>query len=900
MAYQSNGNQMYPKKKKGCCLFKILGLGCLGLVIGVVLLVVVGLFFDGGFDDPGMPGAKRIETSEVVKTTPQNSPGNPRFINVSFTQEEYRTSPAVSAKISRDETEAHFPDKGVKVHIDRYNLHNDEDMVNVQTLPVKQDPTFGHELHTYNFWMESGQDKFGTTVEVTLPIHNGLNALRNVLWHNLQSGEWEELYYTISEDGRSCTAYIDHFSEISTEEMTIDELREMGNKLVDIYGKGSVFEEYIQGDNRSTCPVGIVSTPQFASIARRSTASAKEVWEVLRQGGGVPGNAGLTESVDLFNSSVDYTSAAVTTASLLKWLPDCPSDILGTGLNVVGAIVLHLRVADMILRGVRPTKVIEENRWSWFSSTAGCLGQVASLVGERSLSTSCSCACLAVFACTTSYTIYETFVSEEAPFGQPSSIEDGAFQEYLRTPTTGALKKLGIKSDTPLTGTGQGWAEAIKAIFDENKGVLNSEQMSNRIIELYDTYINYFWEDLDPQERRNYWRAYVDRAATRWGYLDRPFIPSDQSEVNRLQEVLIKAGCIKWVERKYTASDPEGRGHFEGAPMTDEGYYAVVNDISFDSKTPQATVKDCKHRAMEALTQHTNKIIYRLLQDMFLYNILDAKRLFREEVLPLMNSTLYFYAVDKQLEKDESVNHSLYYGYNPVKEKNDSSAICKMEFSVASKTALFKANSYEAPYFCLFLHPTLHSPKLGKANVFHFLQFGAPDSVLVKPHQGSDLPTVGGKVNFKKHQGYQIPTAIEGVDERGWRVPVEFGDTVEASGLSRFDGIWIPMELKGKFKRDSWVMIFMYEKDKKRLVEFENRLELAQNDQLWYILKYYDYNEKTGVLTVDYTKNIERGLGVATFYLEGVDVLVMKNANGTFRFYRATEADFNGSYSLPV
>ena len=77
---------------------------------------------------------------------------------------------------------------------------------------------------------------------MTLPIHNGPGSLRNVLWLNEETGKWEEVFYTVADDGKSCTAYVDHFSLFSSEESTDD--REQFYYDVTKYLKGSVFVEY--------------------------------------------------------------------------------------------------------------------------------------------------------------------------------------------------------------------------------------------------------------------------------------------------------------------------------------------------------------------------------------------------------------------------------------------------------------------------------------------------------------------------------------------------------------------------------------------------------------------------------------------------------------------------------
>ena len=175
-------------KKGGCCLGRIL----IFLLIATGVFYILGEYFDIGggggggnvplkSDNPFLKDEYLSTPEKVIEPTPENSPGNPRFIDVSFTEEEIRNSPAAAGVINPDTAAVLFSEQGVMVNVRGYNLHNPSDTLVVQTMPVKTDSTYGHELHTYNIFLTSGQDKFGTEVEVTLPIHNGPGSLRNVL-----------------------------------------------------------------------------------------------------------------------------------------------------------------------------------------------------------------------------------------------------------------------------------------------------------------------------------------------------------------------------------------------------------------------------------------------------------------------------------------------------------------------------------------------------------------------------------------------------------------------------------------------------------------------------------------------------------------------------------------------
>ena len=275
-------------KKGGCCLGRIL----IFLLIATGVFYILGEYFDIGggggggnvplkSDNPFLKDEYLSTPEKVIEPTPENSPGNPRFIDVSFTEDDFRNSPAAAGVINPDTAAVLFSEQGVMVDVRGYNLHNPSDTLVVQTMPVKTDSTYGHELHTYNIFLTSGQDKFGTEVEVTLPIHNGPGSLRTVLWLNEETGKWEEVFYTVADDGKSCTAYVDHFSPFSCEESTDN--REQFYYDVTKYLKGAVFVEY---DPSGIAPqamkkVGVIQTDAFAKFLRKTSKNSEGIYAVI-------------------------------------------------------------------------------------------------------------------------------------------------------------------------------------------------------------------------------------------------------------------------------------------------------------------------------------------------------------------------------------------------------------------------------------------------------------------------------------------------------------------------------------------------------------------------------------------------------------------------------------------
>lgn len=706
------------------------------------------------------------DRSEVIKPNPQNSPGNPAFINVNFTDEEYETSPAYVATVSIEDPEADFLDD-IHVNLKSYNMHNDTDQLYLEVMPVKTDPTYGNELYTYNFWLESGQDKFGTEVELTLPIHNGKDALRNVLWHNWETGIWEELFFTIADDGKTCTAYIDHFSEVATEEANAKEAVEKAKNSINTYG--SVFIEGVSGvggdkDYHATDGVGLVNTADFFKIVQMQTETAKGVFEVLNKGGGIPANSDMIEGLDSFGFASDVVSTAIVLGQAVKLVSGgLAIDIIGLGISQAGYLLLNMRVMDMKLRGVEPKKIEEENRWGQTSLIIGFAGNIASFAGWAGLSTICSWVCVGIFAGTIVYSISENYVSKAQPFGKPATIEEGAYHQYMRTPTTDVLKKLDIQSDVPLTGTGKGWADAFNAIFKDGN-ILDSKEKSDKVVALYNTYVNYFWTDMSRQDQENYWRAYVDFAGKEKWNGERYNFPSRIDEQNRLLSIFDKTKMIRKI------GDYGDSYH----PMSDSDFESMRCEIKFDSNYIIASQKDYKHRAMEALAQNTNRIIYDLIKKEYHKTVIETRLHLYNEVLPTLNAMLYFYAEDQSLGPNEFINKSRYYGYNPITQETDPKKMCKMEFKCDRNKPLFNSANTPAPWYALYLQPEADSKRLGRCNIYHYLQYGAPQYVTITPKDNT-LAELTGDVVLNAGTPYRIRTSY-GEEEYGFRVPVRFND----------------------------------------------------------------------------------------------------------------------------
>ena len=119
------------------------------------------------------------------------------------------------------------------------------------------------------------------------------------------------------------------------------------------------------------------------------------------------------------------------------------------------------------------------------------------------------------------------------------------------------------------------------------------------------------------------------------------------------------------------------------------------------------------------------------------------------------------------------------------------------------------------------------------------------------------------------------------------------------SGLSRFTGLWIPIELMGKYKQSDYILGLVYLEDDNVFGEFEGPADNYTVESRWVKITEFDYDKDAGVLTIDFAKNNpEKGQGSATFQIADDDHLFMTNHGGTFEFFRVTEENMEKNNQL--
>ncbi|MBR5365088.1 MAG: zinc ribbon domain-containing protein [Clostridia bacterium] len=181
-----------PKVKKG-------GRG-LSLFLSLVL---VAEFCIAGFKYPGFlkkeGGSVTDDLSEYADEIP-----------LRYTKKQIDSALTISIDVSPWEPVADFGQ--VKVELDEWSLDNENDTLTMRELPELSEGEEGWVLKAYDFSLGSGQDEFATDITITLPrTHPG--TLSRCVWFNEETGEWENIYFEVSEDESSYLVYTDHFSK---------------------------------------------------------------------------------------------------------------------------------------------------------------------------------------------------------------------------------------------------------------------------------------------------------------------------------------------------------------------------------------------------------------------------------------------------------------------------------------------------------------------------------------------------------------------------------------------------------------------------------------------------------------------------------------------------------------
>lgn len=479
------------------------GMVLLGLAVMIVTAVAVVKFIDyrydkqdamlamasgqeeggGGTTDAGGNGDEGsnslLLTEETLKylkehpveVTPENSPGNPDFIEVTYTEEERASAPTCAALVSRERPEVDIPELGVHVNMKSWNLEYEQDSLIVKRLPDKVDETTGMILHSYDYSLVSKQHNFLTDVEFTAPVQGDPDAFAGFVTYNKATGRWEEVYCELSEDGRTFTAHLPHFSGGAA----LETVKKEGMEAIDKYkidGK-SIFVQLkseMQPKYKETqhylYPVTVARTADLEfffnkqqknktfinrNILGKDNTVEKDLLQIVSGWFGygskvsdVAGNAGGTVGVA---KGVGLGFQNISNGAL---------DNVSSSCFLIGYAALALEIANQLADNKDFWTIVDKNKVGIAGTLLSYIGLLSSIAGEGTilfatigggiaagtLGTAVTVISAIVFACTANETIdaiiqpiagkIEKEVFDlEYPLGVPTSIAEAALQCYM-------------------------------------------------------------------------------------------------------------------------------------------------------------------------------------------------------------------------------------------------------------------------------------------------------------------------------------------------------------------------------------------------------------------------------------------------------------------------------------
>lgn len=739
--------------------------------------------------------------ADPIEATPENSPGNPAFIEVSFTDAERASAPVQTAAVSREHPEADFPDFGIHIDLKRWNLENEEDTLIVKRLPAKTDAVTGLELYTYDYSLASGQHEFYTPVEVTVPIQGDPYAFEGVAYRNEGTGVWETVYYELSEDGKSYTAHMTHFSDdaqLSIGQQKVDQMKADGLAVTDFYKEnGETLFRIMPYQDLAKYPdshtwlwgIGLTKIPNLEQFMRKQTAqSLKTYSDLMQKTGGITAEAGNAEA---YGALGGYTDTASTGQFLISQTEFGESleklngkvwNGAGHILTLLGLYCLYWRIVDQVERGVSWSEIFRSNGWNFVSAAASVtsllsaaiigLGTTAAVAAGATTAGGVAAAVgAAVFFITKAQSWKEEYQLANKPLGDPKTIEEGAYHYFLsdygwnsverpeetRNESAAAFAFLRlIKSDrtaydethAPAYHTldirGNGWAFALQYLFEKYQN--DPEKLASMVQKLYDEFLNCFWTDQGNNTGVKYtcWQhsaqRIIDEGYRSWDYFMLEDMKGDlKLDENGMYSDYYKRAVDDYGEDEVMRRVNIGKVLKEGRTIDDlfDGRVDREAYVRFNKLT-QSEIDAMTEKARGVLYRNTNAIVYGIYRKYYNENMKALSDRLYFEVLPWLNTRVTFYKRDLGRDVITSAD----------------SKYTMFEFTDFSDGPLFSpANAQETygdKYVCecgLILFNKPGTPVLLETNVYHYLRFGCPTQVkCMNPMR--EVPDLTGTANW--------------------------------------------------------------------------------------------------------------------------------------------------------
>ena len=190
----------------------------------------------GGYDHTGrQPGNTRTPvTNKENETDPEWSPPEIEEMDITYTEQEIASAHQTEMSVSPDAPAASA--EQFTVDFGEWGLRG-EDVFIAKQLPVHDFKKDGYSVQGYEFSLSSGLNSFPFDVAVTVPREENDGDLVMFVSRNPETGENENEYFDITEDGSAYVLYTDHFSVHC--KITI---KDFVNRFIENVKKGDVSE----------------------------------------------------------------------------------------------------------------------------------------------------------------------------------------------------------------------------------------------------------------------------------------------------------------------------------------------------------------------------------------------------------------------------------------------------------------------------------------------------------------------------------------------------------------------------------------------------------------------------------------------------------------------------------
>ena len=701
-----------------------------------------------------------------MEVTPENSPGNPALIDVSYSDAERAAAKTASATVTTENPEADFPQFGIHINLKEWNLDNETDTLTVRQLPVKTDAVTGSELYIYDYSLASGQHEFYTNVEITVPVQGDPSSFFGFVWRNEETGAWEDVYCELSEDGKQVTAFVDHFSDEG--QQSLDTLRREADTVAGMTTvSGSVFNQagwemkpMFENAEHYLYPVSLSKFTEVEMLVDNETPTSRAFFETLMKTGGIPAETSFTEWCSTLGFLNDTASTGVFLLDKTgKTLEKCPGFVKGAGyaLAAVGTALLTLRVGNQAIRKVEAQKIVKTNKSSWISNVITVSAVVAELGGAAATgttaavltfgSTALSAVCAAMFVYSTVGAGFDWVLDKLFPAGQEDNLEDGAYHYFLSEYAMkyGLADEYGGKISEDLDCTNypwkllriqdkKAWTRVLKTLFKKYKD--DPAKLQKSVETICDNFINTFWDEPDKVRENLQVDCWYEFARTAPLAVEITVPPGAEDIYKRfgyqsatITQDLIQKSCVRAqsIEERQRRFLVWGEVNYE---MEEQDLtWDQVFDLGFDTedeerliwfdRLTQKQIDGYKEKARNILYMNINPIIEDYYRTEHAKAVTEIRTRLFNEVLPLLNTRIAFFEKDK--DRWTYVPQQIRPLFNTARE---------FAFEGDRKT-LFVPGNRDSIDYVLNLKMNYSNPVLLETTVYYYMMFGCPDTVTV-------------------------------------------------------------------------------------------------------------------------------------------------------------------------